>query len=397
MWFVDKKRGVEAIMPRKLMLSLTAIFLVILSACSSSPTSTTSTTTAPASSPAAASTAGTTPSTPTEKKLPRVAFVYIGVPGDGGWTYEHDQGRLMMEKELGIKATTVENIPEGPDAERVFEELAQKNDIIFGTSFGYMDPMYNVAQKHPNVKFLHATGYKTLPNMGTYMGREYQSAYLVGMAAGKMTKNNHMGYVGAFPIPEVIYTINAFTLGAQSVNPNVDVSVVWSNTWFDPATEKQAAISLLDKGVDVLAAYQDSPAGIQAAAERKVWGIGNDSDMGRFAPETYISNPKWNWGPYYVKTVKSVMDGTWKSEAYFGSMKEGITEMAPLGKNVPADVKELIEKKKQEILAGTFDVFQGPIVDQDGKVRFEQGKKMTDEEILGTTWFVKGIKGVIPK
>lgn len=397
MWFVHKKRGVEAIMPRKLMLSLTAIFLVILSACSSSPTSTTSTTTAPASSPAAASTAGTTPSTPTEKKLPRVAFVYIGVPGDGGWTYEHDQGRLMMEKELGIKATTVENIPEGPDAERVFEELAQKNDIIFGTSFGYMDPMYNVAQKHPNVKFLHATGYKTLPNMGTYMGREYQSAYLVGMAAGKMTKNNHMGYVGAFPIPEVIYTINAFTLGAQSVNPNVDVSVVWSNTWFDPATEKQAAISLLDKGVDVLAAYQDSPAGIQAAAERKVWGIGNDSDMGRFAPETYISNPKWNWGPYYVKTVKSVMDGTWKSEAYFGSMKEGITEMAPLGKNVPADVKELIEKKKQEILAGTFDVFQGPIVDQDGKVRFEQGKKMTDEEILGTTWFVKGIKGVIPK
>lgn len=397
MWFVDKKRGVEAIMPRKLMLSLTAIFLVILSACSSSPTSTTSTTTAPASSPAAASTAGTTPSTSTEKKLPRVAFVYIGVPGDGGWTYEHDQGRLMMEKELGIKATTVENIPEGPDAERVFEELAQKNDIIFGTSFGYMDPMYNVAQKHPNVKFLHATGYKTLPNMGTYMGREYQSAYLVGMAAGKMTKNNHMGYVGAFPIPEVIYTINAFTLGAQSVNPNVDVSVVWSNTWFDPATEKQAAISLLDKGVDVLAAYQDSPAGIQAAAERKVWGIGNDSDMGRFAPETYISNPKWNWGPYYVKTVKSVMDGTWKSEAYFGSMKEGITEMAPLGKNVPADVKELIEKKKQEILAGTFDVFQGPIVDQDGKVRFEQGKKMTDEEILGTTWFVKGIKGVIPK
>ncbi|NHW39631.1 BMP family ABC transporter substrate-binding protein [Paenibacillus aceris] len=378
------------------MLSLTAIFLVILSACSSSSTPTTSTTTAPVGSPAAAPAASAPPSQ-AEKKLPRVAFVYIGVPGDGGWTYEHDQGRLMMEKELGIKATTVENIPEGPDAERVFEELAQKNDIIFGTSFGYMDPMYNVAQKHPNVKFLHATGYKTLPNMGTYMGREYQSAYLVGMAAGKLTKNNHMGYVGAFPIPEVIYTINAFTLGAQSVNPNVDVSVVWSNTWFDPATEKQAAISLLDKGVDVLAAYQDSPAGIQAAAERKVWGIGNDSDMGRFAPDTYISNPKWNWGPYYVQTVKSVMDGTWKSDAYFGTMKDGITDIAPLGKNVPDDVKALIEKKKQEILAGTFDVFQGPLVDQDGKVRFEQGKKMTDEEILGTTWFVKGIKGVIPK
>ncbi|GGA15727.1 BMP family ABC transporter substrate-binding protein [Paenibacillus marchantiophytorum] len=381
-------------MPKKMMFALTAIFLVILSACSAKTTETSSTT-APSSSPAA--TTATTATPQAEKKLPKVAFVYIGVPGDGGWTYEHDQGRIMLEKELGIKATTVENIPEGPDAERVFEELAQKNDIIFGTSFGYMDSMVSVAQKHPNVKFLHSTGYKTLPNLGTYMGREYQSAYLVGMAAGKMTKNNHLGYVGAFPIPEVIYTINAFTLGAQSVNPDIDVSVVWSNTWFDPATEKQAAISLLDKGVDVLAAYQDSPASIQAAAERKVWGIGNDSDMSRFAPETYISNPKWNWGPYYVQTVKSIMDGTWKSEAYFGSMKDGITDIAPLGKNVPADVKALVEKKKQDILAGTFEVFQGPIVDQDGKVRYEQGKKMTDEEILGTTWFVKGIKGVIPK
>ncbi|UKS26552.1 BMP family ABC transporter substrate-binding protein [Paenibacillus sp. HWE-109] len=381
-------------MPKKMMFALTAIFLVILSACSAKTTETSSTT-APSSSPAA--TTATTATPQAEKKLPKVAFVYIGVPGDGGWTYEHDQGRMMLEKELGIKATTVENIPEGPDAERVFEELAQKNDIIFGTSFGYMDSMVSVAQKHPNVKFLHSTGYKTLPNLGTYMGREYQSAYLVGMAAGKMTKNNHLGYVGAFPIPEVIYTINAFTLGAQSVNPDIDVSVVWSNTWFDPATEKQAAISLLDKGVDVLAAYQDSPASIQAAAERKVWGIGNDSDMSRFAPETYISNPKWNWGPYYVQTVKSIMDGAWKSEAYFGSMKDGITDIAPLGKNVPADVKALVEKKKQDILAGTFDVFQGPIVDQDGKVRYEQGKKMTDEEILGTTWFVKGIKGVIPK
>ncbi|MCY9667956.1 BMP family ABC transporter substrate-binding protein [Paenibacillus alginolyticus] len=381
-------------MTKKWMFSLTAILLMILTACSGQST-TTSTTTAPNASPASTPAGSSTPQA--EKKLPRVAFVYIGVPGDGGWTYEHDQGRLMLEKELGIKATTVENIPEGPDAERVFEELAQKNDIIFGTSFGYMDAMYNVAQKHPKVTFLHSTGYKTLPNLGTYIWREYQSAYLVGMAAGKMTKNNHMGYVGAFPIPEVIYTINAFTLGAQSVNPDIDVSVVWSNTWFDPATEKQAAISLLDKGVDVLAAYQDSPASIQAAAERKVWGIGNDSDMGRFAPETYISNPKWNWGPYYVQTVKSVMDGTWKSSAYFGSMKEGITDIAPLGKNVPADVKALVEKKKQEILNGTFDVFQGPIVDQDGKTRYEQGKKMTDEEILGTTWFVKGIKGVIPK
>ncbi|UJF32699.1 BMP family ABC transporter substrate-binding protein [Paenibacillus hexagrammi] len=379
---------------KKMMLSITALMLLLVTACSqesAQPKSEAS----PSAAPAASAEASAAPQA--EKKLPRVAFVYIGVPGDGGWTYEHDQGRLMMEKELGIKSTTVENVPEGADAERVFEELAQKNDVVIGTSFGYMDPMYNVAQKYPNVKFLHATGYKTLPNMGTYMGREYQSAYLVGMAAGKLTKNNHLGYVGAYPIPEVIYTINAFTLGAQSTNPNIDVSVVWSNTWFDPATEKQAATSLLDKGVDVLAAYQDSPASIQAAAERGVWGIGNDSDMGKYAPDTYISNPKWNWGPYYTQTIKAIMDGTWKSESYLGSMKDGITTTAPFGKNVPQDVKDLVEKKKQEIIDGTFDVFQGPITDQDGKIRLEAGKKMTDEEILNTNWFVKGIVGTIPK
>lgn len=304
----------------------------------------------------------------------------------------------MLEKELGIKATIVENVPEGADAARVFEELAQKNDIVFGTSFGYMDAMVSVAQKYPKVTFLHATGYKTAPNLGTYMGREYQSAYLVGMAAGKMTKNNHLGYVGAFPIPEVIYTINAFTLGAQSVNPNIDVSVVWSNTWFDPATERQAAVSLLDKGVDVLAAYQDSPAGIQAAAERKVWGIGNDSDMGKYAPDFYISNPKWNWGPYYVQVVKEIMEGTWKSgSAYFGSMKDGITTTAPFGKNVPQEVKDMVEKKRADIMSGAFDVFQGPVVDQDGKKRFDEGKKMSDEDILNMNWFVQGVKGTVPK
>ncbi|WP_127492279.1 BMP family ABC transporter substrate-binding protein [Paenibacillus glycanilyticus] len=332
-----------------------------------------------------------------DQTKPRVAFVYLGVPGDGGWTYEHDQGRKMMEKELGLTATTVENVPEGADAERVFEELAEKNDIIFGTSFGYMDAMVAVAKKHPNVKFLHASGYKTADNLGTYLGKEYQSAYLVGMAAGKMTKNNHLGYVGAYPIPEVIYTINAFALGVQSVNPEAKVDVVWSNTWFDPTAERQAATSLLDKGVDVLAAYQDSPASIQAAAERGVWGIGNDSDMSKYAPDYYISNPKWNWGPYYVQTVKAIMDGTWKSESYFGSMKDGITDIAPFGKNVPQDVKDLVEAKKKEILEGSFDVFNGPIADQSGTEKVPQGKEMTVDEILNMNWFVKGIEGTIPQ
>ncbi len=328
---------------------------------------------------------------------PKVAFVYIGVPGDGGWTFEHDKGRKLVDETFGIKSTTVENVPEGPDAERVIEELAQSHDIIFTTSFGYMDPTYNVAKKYPDVKFMHATGYKTADNLSTYQGRGYQSGYLAGIAAGKLTKNNKIGYVGAFPIPEVIYTINAFTLGAQSVNPDVEVSVVWSNTWFDPATERQAAISLLDGGVDVLANYQDSPAGIQAAAERGVWGMGNDSDMNRYAPETYVTNPTLNWGPYYVDVVQSVIDGKWKSKAVFGGLKDGMVDIAPFGKNVPKDVQDFVNSKKQEMKDGKFDVFEGPLYNQSGKQMLSEGEQMPDKDILSMSWFVKGIKGTIPE
>jgi basic membrane protein A len=374
-----------------------SLLMVVAVACSNkegaSPSASSS---EPASSEPAASSSAASPSA-SEKPLPKVAFVYIGVAGDGGWTYQHDVGRKEMEKEFGIVSTVVENVPEGPDAERVFEDLAKDNDIIIGTSFGYMDSMVAVAAKHPDKIFLHNTGYKTSDNLATYMGREYQSAYLFGMAAGKMTKNKKLGYVGAFPIPEVVYTINAFTLGAQSVNPDIEVSVVWSNTWFDPTVERQAAVSLLDKGVDVLAAYQDSPAGIQAAAERNVWGIGNDSDMGKYAPETYLTNNVWDWGPYYIDTVKKFMDGTWKSEAYWGAMSTGIVNLAPFGKNVPQDVKDLVDAKQKEIIAGTLEVFTGPITDQSGKIHGEAGKPLTDEEVLSTNWFVKGIKGDIPK
>lgn len=343
--------------------------------------------------PAAGSTAGK----PEAGKKPRVAFVYIGVPGDGGWTFQHDEGRKAMEKELGIKADVVENVPEGADSERVFEQLAQDHDIIFGTSFGYMDYMYKVAQKHPNVVFMHCSGYKLLPNMSTYLGREYESMYLAGMAAGKMTKNNLIGYVAAFPIPEVIYSINAYVLGAQSVNPAAKVKVVWSNTWFDPATEKQAAISLLDQGADVLAAYQDSPATLQAAQERGKFAGGNDSDMNRYAPENYITNNVWNWGPYYTKVVKDVMEGKWKSESYWGSMKEGIFDLAPFGKNVPADVKALVEAKKKEILDGKFQVYKGPIYDQAGQLKVAEGKVLEDKDILEMNWLVKGVEATLPK
>jgi len=227
------------------------------------------------------------------------------------------------------------------------------------------------------------------------LGEEWQTSYLTGIAAGKMTKSNHLGYVGAFPIPEVIYSINAFALGAQSVNPDATVDVLWSNTWFDPTTERQAAESLLDKGVDVLGAYQDSPASLQAAAEKGVYGVGNDSDMGRYAPDNYITNNTWNWGPYYVKVVQSVMDGTWKSESYMGDLADGLVNLAPFGSSVPQDVKDLVEQTKSKLLDGSLEVFTGPIYDNAGKLRVTEGEKMTLDQILAQNWLVKGINGTV--
>ena len=331
------------------------------------------------------------------KELPKVGFVYIGTPGDGGWTFEHDKGRLLVDETFGITSTTVENVPEGPDAERVIEELAQDHDIIFTTSFGYMDPTINVAKRYPDVVFMHATGYKTAENVGIYQAKGYESGYLSGLAAGPLAENNKIGYVGAFPIPEVIYTINAFTLAAQSVNPDIEVSVLWSNTWYDPTAERQAAVSLLDEGISVLANYQDSPAGIQAAAERGVWGMGNDSDMNRFAPDTYITNPVLNWGEFYVEIVQSVIDGTWKPDSHLRGLKEDMADIAPFGKNVPQEVQDAVEAKRKEIMDGTLEVFAGPIYDQNGELRVPEGESMTVEEILAMDWFVKGIKGTIPQ
>ncbi|MER1999974.1 MAG: BMP family ABC transporter substrate-binding protein [Lysinibacillus sp.] len=332
-----------------------------------------------------------------EEKVPRVAFVYIGVPSDGGWTKTHDEGRELVDSTFGITSTTVENVPEGPDAERVIEELAQNHDIVFTTSYGYMDPTINVSKKYPDVVFLHATGYKTADNVGTYQVKGWEAAYLSGIAAGMITENGKIGYVGAFPIPEVIATINAFTLAAQSINPDIEVSVVWSNTWFDPTAEKQAAETLLDQGIDILANYQDSPAGIQAAAERDVWGMGNDADMSEFAPETYITNAVIHWGDYYVSTVQSWIDGTWKSGAYLGGIAEGMSDIAPFGKNVPKDVQAKVEEVKAAIVAKEFDIFAGEISDNKGELKVEDGKALTDEEILSMNWLVKGIKGSIPE
>ncbi|WP_238654923.1 BMP family ABC transporter substrate-binding protein [Paenibacillus piscarius] len=381
--------------------SLLAMFLlaVVLAGCGSNNSASGTNgaaTTAPESTEAPADSGATATTAPAAEK-PKVAFVYIGPPGDGGYTYQHDQGRLYMEKELGIKADYVENVPESADAERIITELAQSHDIVFTTSFGYMDFTLNVAGKFPNVKFLHASGYKTAENMGTYFGKNYQASYLSGIAAGKMTKKNHLGYVGAFPISEVIYNLNAFTLGAQSVNPDIKVDVVWTNTWYDPATERQAAISLLDKGADVLLAYQDSPATLQAAAERGAFAGGNDSDMSKYAPDSYLTNPVWNWGPYYVKAVQSVMDGTWKSEQYSGDMADGMVELAPFGNKVPDDVKQLVEDAKAKIISGELEVFTGPISDNKGNIMVQDGQKLTLEEVLGMNWLAKGVEGTIPQ
>ncbi|MFD1775612.1 BMP family ABC transporter substrate-binding protein [Paenibacillus rhizophilus] len=351
------------------------------------------------SEPAATATAGASAGASAQPsgEKPKVAFVYIGPPGDGGYTYQHDQGRKAMEAELGIKADAVENVPEGPDAERIITELAQSHDIVFTTSFGYMEQTLSVAKKFPNVKFDHASGFKTADNMGNYFGKNYQASYLTGIAAGKVTKKNHLGYVGAFPISEVIYNLNAFTLGAQSVNPDIKVDVVWTNTWYDPATERQAAISLLDKGADVLLAYQDSPATIQAAAERGAFAGGNDSDMKKFAPDNYLTNPVWNWGPYYTKTVKSVIDGTWKNEQYSGDMADGMIDLAPFGNKVPEDVQKLVADAKAKIISGELNVFTGPISDNQGNEKVPAGKSLTLEEVLGMNWLTKGIVGTLPK
>lgn len=329
----------------------------------------------------------------------KVAFVYVGPVGDAGWSYAHDQARKYLEKELpNVETTFVEAVPEGADAERVLTELAMKgNKVIFATSFGYMDYVQKVAQKFPNVTFMHCSGFKTAKNVSTYFGRMYQARYLSGIVAGKQTQSNVIGYVAAFPIPEVVRGINAFTLGAQSLNPNVTVKVVWTNTWYNPAAEKDAAKSLLDAGADIIAMHQDTPGPMQAAEEKGKFGISYNTDMRSFAPKAILTGPVWNWGPYYVKVVKSVMDGTWKSEQYWGSMAENIVDLGPYGPMVGEEVKALVAKKKDSIVKGEWDVFTGPITDQQGQVKVPGGQKMTDKDMLEFNWFVKGVEGTIPK
>lgn len=324
----------------------------------------------------------------------KVGFIYVGPVGDAGYTYAHDLGRKFLEEQVpGVETIYMESVKEGTDDERALENLVQQGcKVIFATSFGFMDAVQKVAKRHPDVIFEHCSGYKTEANAGTYFGRDYEARYLAGIVAGKATKSNIIGYVAAQKIPEVYRGIDAFTLGAQSVNPKVKVKVNWTNTWYDPVKEKEAAKSLLEQGSDVIAMHQDTPAPMQAAEEAGKLALGYNSDMRKFAPKAVMTGPVWNWGPYYVNTVKAVMDGTWKMDQYWGPMKDGIIDLGPYGPMVPEDVKALVAAKKQEIMDGKFIVFKGPIKDNTGKERVPAGTSMTDEQMLSMDWFVEGVE-----
>jgi len=332
----------------------------------------------------------------------RIAFVYVGSVNDGGWTEAHDNGRVAIEEQIPEAETAYqENVSENPaDSERVIRGFAEAGyDVIFTTSFGFMDATLNVAADFPEATFIHISGYKTAPNVGTGFGKQEEPRYVSGILSGRMTTSNVIGYVAAFPIPEVIRGINAFTLGARSVNPDVVVRVVWTNTWFDPQKERAAAEALLDGGADVIAQHQDTPAPQQAAQARGALGIGNDLDMSPAAPDAVMTTPIWNWGVYYVQVAREVQAGTWTSGQYWGGWKDGVVDLAPIGPMVPDDIRAEAEAEVDRFRSGEktlTTVFTGPLTDQDGAERIAAGVAMTDAEILSMNWFVAGIEGDIP-
>lgn len=330
----------------------------------------------------------------------KVAFVYVGPVGDAGWTYAHEQGRLAMQAALGakVKSSYVENVPEGADAERVIRKLAADgNKLIFATSFGFMNPTEKVAKAFPNVVFEHATGYKMAKNMGVYETRQYEGTYLQGVIAAKMSKSGILGFVGSFPVPEVIRNINAYTLGAQSVNPQIKTKVIWVSSWYDPAKERQAAETLIAQGADVLTQNTDSPATLQVAQEKGKYAFGWDSDMVKFAPKAHLTASTNSWGDFYTRTAQAVMAGTWKSAAVHGGLAEGMVKMSPLNAAVPADSAKLFETKKADIVGGKFKVFQGPLKDQAGAVKIAAGAEMAPKDLAAMSWYVQGVEGTIPK
>ena len=329
----------------------------------------------------------------------KAGFIYVGPVGDHGWSYQHDQGRQAVEKALSgkVQTTFLEKVAEGPDAERALERMVRAgNKIIFATSFGYMETVLKVAKRHPDVKFEHATGYKRAKNVSTYSSRFYQGRYIIGKIAAKMSKKGMAGYIASFPIPEVVRGINAFLLGAQSVNPDFKLKVVWVNSWYDPGKEADAAKVLISQGADIITQHTDSSAPMQVAEEKGIHAFGQASDMIKFGPHAQLTAIIDNWGPYYVSRVKAVMDGTWKSTDTWGGLKEGMVVMAPYT-NMPDDVKKMAEETEAAIRDGKLDPFAGPIYDQSGKLRAKKGEALDIGTLLGMNWYVKGVDDKLPK
>jgi len=346
---------------------------------------------APAPAPAAAAPAPAAPL--------NIAFAYIGPVGDGGWTFAHDNGRKALEKEFGdkIKTTFVESVPEGADAERVFRDMvSQGNKLIFGTTFGYMEPMLKVAADSKDVKFEHATGYKTAENMRTYDSRTYEGAYMAGVIAGAMTKTNTLGVVGSVPIPEVLRNINSFTLGAQSVNPKITTKVVWVNEWFSPPKETEAATALINGGADVLFQNTDSPAVLKTAQEKGKRAFGWDSDMTAYGPKAHLASATINWAPYYIKATKDALEGKWATGQSWWGVKEGAIDLVSIAEDVPAETKAKVEEVKKGLKDGSFAIWKGPILGQDGKEVVAKDAVADDKFLSGVNFYVKGVEGKVP-
>ena len=336
---------------------------------------------------------------PAAEPVTRAAWVYVGTPGDAGWTFAHDQARLAAEAHFGgkLQTTAVERVASGADAERVFRDLAQQgNNIIYGTSFGFMPSMVQVAQEFPNVKFEHATGYKLADNLAVYDSSFFQTSYMAGVIAGHMTKTGTLGFVASFPIPEVLRNINAFTLGAQSVRPNITTRVVWVGAWFDPPKESEAAQSLINQGADVLLQNTDSTAVLQTAERNGKFAFGWNSDMSSFSSNAHLASAIVNWTPHYIASIESLRNGTWSSQRVIGGVNNGVNDLVKIADVVPADARAKIDDLKSQYRAGTFSPFTGPLSDNTGKVVLPAGQVGDRAWLDSMNFFVKGVEGRVP-
>ena len=327
-----------------------------------------------------------------------VGFVYVSPIGDAGWTYQHDLARRQVEKETGVTTSYVENVAEGADAERVIREMAKRGDkVIFATSFGYMNYMLKVSEKFPDTAFVHATGYKLGKNMGLINARFYEGRYLTGVIAGEMTETNVLGYVAAFPIPEVLQGINAFIKGARSVNPEAELRVIWVNSWYDPGKERQAALTLISQGADIVTHHTDSTAVVQAAEEEGVYAFGYHSDMSKYGPRAHLTATTHHWGDYYVKTVKEALAGTWAPVSVWGGYPRGMIKLAPLNDAIPQELQDRIREMETQLAARKLHPFAGPVIDQSGKTIVPAGKNMSDEQLNSMNYYLQGVASKIPQ